>query len=59
MKLGRGYVAAYIRDVDERWPEATSLMEVDGGKSVGWIDTPKGLMCNGDDNQRYSRRLIE
>ena len=59
MKLGRGYVAAYSREMEERWLEATGLMEVDGGKSVEWIDTPKMLRCDGDDHQRYSRRLME
>lgn len=45
--------------MEERWPKATGLMEVDGGKSVGWIDAPMGLIDDGDDDQRYSRRLME
>lgn len=54
MKTGSGYVAAYSREVEENWPKATSLMEAGGGKSVGWIEAPKVLTCDGDDHQRYS-----
>lgn len=54
MKLGSAYVAAYSREVEECWPEATSLMEVGRGKSVGLIDAPEVLSWKGDDHQRYS-----
>ena len=44
MKLGSACVAAYSREVEGCWPEATSLMEVGRGKSVGLIDAPKGVV---------------
>lgn len=47
MILGTRYVAACSREVEEDWPEASTLMEVGGGNSVGWIDAPKVLTCNG------------
>lgn len=41
------------------WPEAASLMDVGGGKSVEWSDSPYPLTCDRDDHERYSIRWID